>query len=264
MSKTKQPKACLENIHRLLTDQKRWRFAFNEMGGVVMCNDARLTGPTITEITRWCHTRAVMVGSQAVAEVVTELADAHRVHPVRDYLDGLPGTATSASRWLITYLGAQDTPYTRAIGRKWLISAVARAMKPGCQGRPHARARRTPGHPEKLGARARSAMTTPGFSRTCATSTARTPSCSSAANGSSKSPNFKASSGAENARLKAFLSTRLDNYRPPYARVGQDFPRSVVFAGTVNEDEYLKDPTGGRRFWCFQCGTINLPGLRSA
>jgi putative DNA primase/helicase len=67
--------------------------------------------------------------------------------------------------------------------------------------------------------------------------------------------------GAENARLKAFLSTRVDNYRPPYGRVGQDFPRSVVFAGTVNEDEYLKDPTGARRFWCLQCGTIDLAAL---
>jgi predicted P-loop ATPase len=262
MPKTKQPKACLENIHRLLTDQNRWTFASNEMGGVVMCNGKRVDGPTITAITRWCHTRAVMVGSQAVAEVIAELADEHRIHPVRDYLSDLTWDGTERiSAWLVDYLGAEDSAYNRSIGRKWLISAVARAMKPGCK------------------ADCMLVLEGPqGILKSTAISTL----CHDDAwfledlrdiHGKDALMQFggkwiveiaelQSFKGAENARLKAFLSTRVDNYRQPYARVGQDFPRSVVFAGSVNEDEYLKDPTGGRRFWCFQCGTIDLEGLK--
>jgi putative DNA primase/helicase len=264
MSKSKQPKACLENIHRLLTDQNRWKFAFNEMGGVVMCNGRRLDGPAVTTITRWCHTRSVMVGSQAVAEVIAELADDHRIHPVRDYLNGLTWDGTKRiSTWLVDYLGAEGNTYTRAIGCKWLISAVARAMNPGCK------------------ADCMLVLEGPqGILKSTAISTL----CRDDAwfledlrdiHGKDALMQFggkwlveiaelQSFRGAENARLKAFLSTRTDNYRPPYARVGQDFPRSVVFAGSVNEDEYLKDPTGARRFWCFQCGTIDLTGLVAA
>ena len=52
-------------------------------------------------------------------------------------------------------------------------------------------------------------------------------------------------------KIKAFLTSRTDRYRPPYGKVAKDFPRSCVFAGTVNPGAagYLKDPTGGRRFW---------------
>jgi hypothetical protein len=68
--------------------------------------------------------------------------------------------------------------------------------------------------------------------------------------------------GADRARLKAFISTRQDNYRPPYGRTSQDFQRAVIFAGTINEHEYLSDPTGARRFWPFLCGTIKVDAIR--
>jgi len=57
-----------------------------------------------------------------------------RVHPVRDYLssmcwDGMP----RLEQWVIVYLGAEDTPLSRAIGSRWMISGVARIMQPGCK-----------------------------------------------------------------------------------------------------------------------------------
>ena len=76
----------------------------------------------------------------------------------------------------------------------------------------------------------------------------------------------------EIAELQSFRAADLAASKPlsrpapttiahPMRRVGQDFPRSIVLAGTVNEDRYLKDYTGARRFWCFVCGTIDLEAL---
>ena len=65
-------------------------------------------------------------------------------------------------------------------------------------------------------------------------------------------------------KVKAFLARGTDHYRPPYARRSADFPRQCVFAGTCNLDTYLKDETGGRRFWPIRCGNIDLAGLRAA
>ena len=51
--------------------------------------------------------------------------------------------------------------------------------------------------------------------------------------------------------IKAWLSRNQDRFRPPYAKMVQDFPRQSVIAGTMNPSGhgYLRDPTGARRFW---------------
>jgi predicted P-loop ATPase len=51
------------------------------------------------------------------------------------------------------------------------------------------------------------------------------------------------------AQLKAFLTRSSDTLRKPYARKDSMFPRRTVFAGTVNDFQFLHDPTGNRRFW---------------
>ena len=54
---------------------------------------------------------------------------------------------------------------------------------------------------------------------------------------------------ADLAQLKAFITKRQDTLRRPYARKDSMLPRRTVFAGTVNDFEFLHDPTGNRRFW---------------
>src|SRR5262249_15117785 len=67
---------------------------------------------------------------------------------------------------------------------------------------------------------------------------------------------------SEQSRIKAFLTRTVDRYRPPYGRTVQAFPRRCVFAGSVNHGEYLKDETGGRRFWPVVCeGEVFTEGL---
>jgi predicted P-loop ATPase len=66
---------------------------------------------------------------------------------------------------------------------------------------------------------------------------------------------------AEVSRIKAFMSRATDRFRPPYGKNVIESPRQCVFAGSVNHSTYLRDETGGRRFWPVRCGEVDVDAL---
>jgi len=66
------------------------------------------------------------------------------------------------------------------------------------------------------------------------------------------------------SQIKSFLSRRVDRFRPPYGRCVKEFPRRGVICGSTNQQEFLNDPTGSRRFWIIPTGSrpIDIETLR--
>ena len=65
--------------------------------------------------------------------------------------------------------------------------------------------------------------------------------------------------------IKAFVSTKSDHFREKFGRHAQDFPRTCSFIGTTNNPEFLKDPTGNRRWWPVTLeGPLDIPRIEEA
>ena len=82
----------------------------------------------------WLQHLGILVNSKVASEAVQTVAKDNCFHPVKDYLnrlvwDGKP----RIDNWTIKHLGSEDRAFSRAVGSRWLISAVARIFQPGCQ-----------------------------------------------------------------------------------------------------------------------------------
>lgn len=194
----------------------------------------------------------VQVPEADCIKIVSALARRNRYHPVQEYLEQMASTLPADSELLDglaeKYFGTNDPLHTAYI-RKTLIAAVARALNPGCK--------------------------------------VDTVLILQGAQGVGKSswfqrlmPNpewFDDSLGAANdkderlklhqawflewgelerlfrkrdvSQVKAFVSCQVDYLRPPYGRTIKAYKRRSLLVGSTNDDEFLLDATGNRRFW---------------
>lgn len=211
-------------------------------------------------LSEWLQRREINVSPVVASRSVAAVARNVRVHPVRDYLDGLRWDGVPRlDRWTVTHLGAEDAALNRAFGALWMISAVARIMRPGCKA-DHMLILEGP-----QGARKSTALKALASEAWFTDELAEIGSKDAAQQMRGvwiiEFAELDAISRAEVSRIKAFLTRTTDRYRPPYGRYVIEAPRQCVFAGSVNPDAYLRDETGNRRFWPVRCGDIDVPAL---
>lgn len=187
----------------------------------------------------------------------------HAFHPIRDYLNGLVWDGQQRVATLfVDYVGAEDNPYHREAALLFLLGAVTRVFEPGhkfdfvpilegVQGKRKSTFIRmlakhwfaelegdfnnTQAMVERMqGAWIMELAELAGFSK------------------------------SEVTTIKGFISRQTDKVRMAYARRATEFQRQCVFLGSTNEAEYLRDNTGGRRFWPIACSVEEIDTERLA
>ncbi|KYG92368.1 virulence-associated protein E [[Bacillus] sp. KCTC 13219] len=175
-----------------------------------------------------------------------------RFNPVRQYLDTLQWDGVKRLDTLfIDYLGASDTEYVRAVTRKSWVAAVARAMQPGVK---------YDTMPVLNGAQGLGKTTLiQKMGKAWFTNSVETFEGKEAAellqgNWIVEIGEMSAYNRSDLTTIKGFLSRTFDHFRAAYATKAEKHLRQCVFFGTSNRSDYLRDATGGRRFWPIDCG----------
>lgn len=284
-SKNGNPKIVshVENVIRVLQLEPAWRerLGFDEFASRVIVSEPpwdEYQRPTTTndmwtdeDGTRLCawlrrkfHRYAFCPSVTECDRAVDVVSRAHAFHPVRDYLESVSWDGTPRLKtWLVEHLGADASLYTEMVGRWWLISAVARIYRPGVM------VRTVPileGAQELRKSTALKALAGEKWVNDTPLDLGSKDAYQAIAGcWFVELAELDSLMRAEPSRAKAFFSSGIDRYRPPYGRRVVESPRQCIFVGTVNPPyEYLDDPSGGTRYHPIRCTRIDRDALEDA
>lgn len=179
-----------------------------------------------------------------------------RVNPVTDLLDSLVWDGTPRLEQCLHHLcGCEDTPYTREVSRLVFAGGVNRAYRPGCkfddvavlvgkQGGGKSALVRLLAMDDTLFKEVKTFEGKEGIE---------------ALQGGwiIEIPEMLATARAKEVELvKAYITRQEDVYRKPYTQHPVVNPRRCIFVGTTNNDTFLVDRTGNRRFYPVNCQVL--------
>ncbi|MBU9745875.1 virulence-associated E family protein [Lachnospiraceae bacterium ASD3451] len=208
---------------------------------------------------RYMETFYGITGREKMDNALLIVSAQNRINDVKCYLQSLKWDGVKRVDSLLSvYLGAEDTAYTRAVMRKSLCAAVARAVIGGVKfdympiftG------------PQGIGKSTfLSILGREWFSDSLTTFEGKEAAELIQGTWINEIGELSAFSKQETQIIKQFLSKTHDIYRAAYGRRTDKYPRRCVFFGTSNDSEFLKDMTGNRRFWPVDVGVH--PALKS-
>lgn len=239
---------------------------FNEVAHTVEWLDRPLEEANLVDIRMIIERAGFQPVDKDVRPAVERVARDNAYNPITDYLDALAWDGKPRlDQWAVRLLGAPDTPFTRAVGTKTLIAAVARARQPGCkvdtvlvlegaQGLKKSTAIATlfgePYTAESVSLFDQHAkMVMQMMGAWCV-----------------ELAEFVAFTRKDNPAVKGMLSMRADRVVLPYAKAASTHPRRCIFFATINPDDfgYLTDATGNRRYWPIKVKRIDMDGIVAA
>lgn len=196
-----------------------------------------------------------------IVDAVISVGDANHFHPVQDYLRSLTWDGVERmSTWLQKYCGSTGPKeYLEAVCTKFLVAMVQRVFNPGSafhqvlilEGKQNAGKSSVA---RVLGA--------PWFTDSPIHIGDKDAVMTMQSKWVVELGELSSMSKADIEQLKAFITQSVDRIRPSYGRKVMDYPRQSVFIGTTNNEQYLKDLTGNRRYWPVKVAdVINWKGL---
>lgn len=237
--------------YRLLEDKFSDRLRFNELSKAVEL-DGEPFDASMAKLQLGIHHNTKLKGNREdLTDSVVMLAQQNSYSPVGEYLHSVHqqyGDSTDILEGLASrHLGTTD-PIHEALLRRFLIAAVARAIAPGCK------------HDCALILQGPQGYGKSTFFKLLASEQWFDDSLGSA---SDKDEKLKLHRSwivewaeletvfrrRDVSQVKAFMSSAVDILRPPYGRSIETLKRPSVIVGTTNQDQFLADTTGNRRFW---------------
>lgn len=196
-----------------------------------------------------------ITGVQKIYDGTALAFETHKVHPVREYLESLTwdGKKRLATA-LVDYLGAENTPYVRAVSTLHMVASVARILRPGVK------------YDNMLVLLGPQGLGKSTYIRLLAKNKWFNDSIDKLqgketfellqGNWLIELGELNATRKAEKEAVKQFLSKTDDIFRAPYGRRTHRYPRQCTFWGSGNEVEFLRDETGDRRYFPVMCKEV--------
>lgn len=191
-----------------------------------------------------------------VRDAVVAYAHSHTRNEPKDWMETLVWDGKPRiDGFFTTHFGADDNPYTYAASGNWWKSIAARVYKPGCKVDTMVILE---GNQGTFKSTALSIIGGPWFAEGGRDILSKDFLQCLKGKLIIEIGELSSFSKAETNAIKQVISCKTDTYRASYGQYPEDYPRQCVFVGTTNETEYLKDATGGRRFW-----PVKIDGIRT-
>lgn len=252
---------CRENVFLVLSQHPAWLgvIGFNEFtqrvekikpapyGGELgewQAVDDNFTGLWLAQ-----HCDLLLRSESTIVAGVAMVASKNNFHPVRDWLAALPewDGVNRLEHFIAECVGCGNSRYIQLVGKYFMIGMVARILRPGCkmQYMPVLEGAQGLGKSNLW----RTLVSPAWFQDSPLDLGDKDAYMNLAGAVLYEIAEMDSFNKSEATKVKGFITQEVDRYREPYARRISDHPRQVVFAGTTNHGEYLKDTTGNRRFW---------------
>ncbi|MBW4526794.1 MAG: hypothetical protein KME18_16670 [Phormidium tanganyikae FI6-MK23] len=227
------------------------RLRFNELKKRVELDGETLSLDGIKVAMSIDHSFSVRSGKEDFPDVVVKTSQRYRYHPIKSYIERVSQQYGDDAKILENvadrYFGQSDQIYSAMLVRT-MIGAIARLYQPGCkmdtalilQG---AQGVRKSTFLSDLAGGAENFDDT--LSGTDRDERAKLHQFWFIEWGEIESIFRKRDISA----VKGFLTCRQDNIRLPYGRSTLELPRPSIIVGSTNQDDFLNDPTGARRYW---------------
>lgn len=216
-----------------------------------------------------CESLGLNKNFDIVNKMIIKVAKDRPRNPAREYFEHLKWDGVERlDKWLSYYFGAEDEPqeYLAFIGKKWLTAAVKRIYQPGCK---FDHILVIEGQTGLGKSTALKTLATFGDETRCYCTDSFSFADIGNKDGISKTngkiiielAEMVGHNRKETEEIKAWITKQWDEARPAYARHNQIFQRMFVIACTTENQEYLNDPKGNRRYWPFLAKAIDIEAL---